>query len=386
MTGTRQLRWELTMSDATDLAGPPAASVNRSRPDGAGPTGDFQAAVTALTGAIDAGDDILLIAHVNPDGDSLGSALALGLALRSLGGRPRVSFDADPFVVPRVLRFLAGQDLLVAPEAVTGRPGLVVTLDAGSRSRLGRLASTTAGCRVLVVDHHASNTRFGDLNLVDPEAASTSAMVIDLVDALGVRLDRDIATAIYTGLVTDTGSFRFAATTPAVHQLAARLVATGIRPDLISRALWDTHRFGYLKLLGEVLGRVRLEPEYDLVWSWCGQADLRAAGLEYDEIEGLIDTVRTVSEAEVALVCKQDGDVWKVSVRSKGDVDVGAVCTALGGGGHRFAAGFSCGTTLDELMDVLRDALARAPRLGGPGTPENPRGPGGPRNAVRSPR
>ncbi len=328
--------------------------------------GDRAAVVAALTAAVDAGDDILLVAHVNPDGDSLGSALALALALRTLGGRPRVSFDAEPFAVPRTLHFLAGQELLVDPVTITTRPGLVVCLDTASRSRLGRLVRITGGSMVIVVDHHASNTRFGDLNLVDSEAASTSAMVVDLIDALGVELDADLAAAIYTGLVTDTGSFRFAATTPAVHRLAARLLATGIRHDLISRALWDTHRFGYLKLLGEVLGRARLEPEHDLAWTWCTQADLRNAGLDYDEIEGFIDTLRTASEAEIALICKQEGDVWKVSVRSRGSVDVGALCAGLGGGGHRLAAGFVTSAELAELMEAVRAALVRAPRLPDP--------------------
>ncbi len=337
------------MSDASDLV-----------------AADRAAVVAALAAAADAGGDILLVAHVNPDGDSLGSALALALALRTLGARPRVSFDAEPFAVPRTLRFLAGQELLVDPVAITARPGLVVCLDAASRSRLGRLAQITAGSRMVVVDHHASNTRFGDLNLVDSEAASTSAMVVGLIDALGVALDADLAAAIYTGLVTDTGSFRFAATTPAVHRLAARLLATGIRHDLISRALWDTHPFGYLKLLGEVLGRARLEPEHDLTWTWCAQADLRAAGLDYDEIEGFIDTLRTASEAEVAVICKQDDGVWKVSVRSKGSVDVGALCAGLGGGGHRLAAGFVTSAELPELMDTVRAALALAPRLADP--------------------
>jgi phosphoesterase RecJ-like protein len=324
---------------------------------------DLGPAVRALRDTVATGGGILLVAHVNPDGDSLGSALALGLALRLLDAHVRVSFDADPFVVPRTLRFLPGQDLLVEPAAVVDRPDLVVSLDAGSAERLGRLARVAAASRTVVIDHHASNTRFGDINVVDVGAASTSVMVVALIDRLGVPLDADMAAAVYTGLVTDTGSFRFAATTPDVHRLAARLIATGIRHDLISRALWDTHRFGYLRLLGEVLSRARLEPEHDLVWTWCGEADLRAVGIDFDEIEGVIDTLRTTAEAEVAIVCKQDGDVWKVSVRSKGAVDVGALCTALGGGGHRFAAGISSTAPLEALMSVFRDALARAPRL-----------------------
>lgn len=332
---------------------------------GAVPPAGLAAAVDILRRTIDAGGEILLIAHVNPDGDSLGSALALGLVLRRLGARSRVSFDADPFTVPRTLWFLAGQELLVAPDEIASRPDLVVTLDAGSEARLGSLARELVGTPSLVVDHHVSNTRFGRVNLVDVDAASTSVLVVRIIDALGVELDQEIAANIYTGLVTDTGSFRFAATTPEVHLLAARLLATGIRHDLINRALWDTHRFGYLGLLGTVLRRARLEPELDLVWSWCTSADLRAAGIGYDEIEGIIDSVRTAAEAEVAVVCKQDGAVWKVSVRSKGAIDVGAVCGGLGGGGHRFAAGISSSAPLESVMEMIRDALVRAPRLDG---------------------
>ncbi|WP_131768280.1 DHH family phosphoesterase [Candidatus Protofrankia californiensis] len=322
-------------------------------------------AVEVILSAVQDGESVLLVAHVDPDGDSLGSAIALGLALRTLGTRASVSFDSDPFVVPRSLTFLPGQDLLVPPSLVPATPDLVVTLDAGSLARLGALGRVaTRARRMVVIDHHASNTRFGDVNLIDSDAASTSVMVTDVIDALGVELDHDLAVAIYTGLVTDTGSFRYGATTPEVHRLAARLLATGIRHDLITRTVWDTHRFSYLRLLGELLGRARLEPEHDLVWTWCAFADLTGAGLTLDEIEGVIDIVRTTAEAEVAVVCKQDADqIWRVSVRSKGGVDVGAVCTQLGGGGHRFAAGLSSSDSLGQTMDTLREALVRAPRL-----------------------
>jgi phosphoesterase RecJ-like protein len=323
--------------------------------------------VEAIRSAAQGGESILLVAHVDPDGDSLGSALALGLALRVLGAKASVSFDGDPFVIPRSLRFLPGQDLLVPPSLVPATPDLVVTLDAGSLPRLGALARVaTRARRMVVIDHHVSNTRFGDINLIDPDAASTTVMVTAIVDALGVDLDHDLSVAIYTGLVTDTGSFRYGATTPEVHQLAARLLDTGIRHDLITRAVWDTHRFSYLRLLGDLLGRARLEPEHDLVWTWCAHTDLTSAGLALDEIEGVIDIVRTTAEAEVAVVCKQDAaDAWKLSVRSKGSVDVGEVCTRLGGGGHRFAAGLSSTESLERTMQALRAALLHAPRLPG---------------------
>ncbi|WP_239333721.1 bifunctional oligoribonuclease/PAP phosphatase NrnA [Frankia sp. CiP3] len=359
----------MSLADLSLLPVPPAGE----GPGRAGPmSGDAlgeqrERAVEAIRSAAQSGESILLVAHVDPDGDSLGSAIALGLALHTLGARASVSFDSDPFVVPRSLSFLPGQDLLVPPSLVPATPDLVVTLDAGSLPRLGALGRVaTRARRTVVIDHHASNTRFGDINLIDPDAASTSVMVTGVIDALGIDLDHDLAVAIYTGLVTDTGSFRYGVTTPDVHRLAARLLSTGIRHDLITRTVWDTHRFNYLRLLGELLGRASLEPEHDLVWTWCAYADLTGAGLTLDEIEGVIDIVRTAAEAEVAVVCKQDAtDTWKVSVRSKGGIDVGAVCTQLGGGGHRFAAGLSSTEPLEPTMQALRAALVRAPRLPG---------------------
>ena len=154
----------------------------------------------------------------------------------------------------------------------------------------------------------------------------------------------------------------------ATHRLAARLLATGFRHDVLARELFDTHPFGWLPMAGAVLARARLEPAevggLGLVWTECRVADLAAHGLEQDQAESLVDLVRTAREAEVAAVVKElsNGD-RSVSVRSKGRVDVGAACTALGGGGHRFAAGFTSHAGAEETLAALRAALVEAPRL-----------------------
>ena len=315
-------------------------------------------------------DDIALVCHVNPDGDALGSMLALGLALRSLGKRVVASWGSEPFEVPAAYRSLPGLDLLVPAAEVPAAPALLVTFDTGSADRLGALADRVpAAGDVLVVDHHSTNTGFGTVNLVDVSAAATAVLVVELVDALGVELTADIAAPVYTGLVTDTGSFKYAATTPAVHELAARLLATGIRHDLISREIWDTATFGYVKLLGLVCARAVLEADevggLGLVWTAIGVEDLDRFGLALSDVEGVIDVVRSAREAEVAVVCKTDPEdgLLKVSTRSKGAIDVGAVCSSLGGGGHRFAAGFTSYASLPDTMTSLREALAAAPHL-----------------------
>jgi len=319
---------------------------------------------------LEAVEEVDLACHVGPDGDALGSMLALGIALRDAGKRVRASWGSEPFEVPAPYRGLPGLDLLVPAAEVPLHPALLVTFDTGSVARLGSLADRVdAAHEVLVIDHHASNTRFGTVNVVDVAAASTASMVVELVDALGLELTADVAACAYTGLVTDTGSFKYVGTTPEVHALAGRLLATGIRHDLISRAIWDTAPFGYVKLLGLVLARAVLEPEavggLGLVWTAVGADDLDRFDLALADVEGVIDVVRTTSEAEVAVVVKVDPeDGWfKVSTRSKGRVDVGAVCVALGGGGHRFAAGFTSYQPLSATMDTLREALAAAPHL-----------------------
>jgi phosphoesterase RecJ-like protein len=323
---------------------------------------DWAAAVELLRSA----REVVLACHVGPDGDALGSMLALGIALRRSGTRVCCSWGDDELVVPLSYRYLPGLDLLVPAAAVPDQPDVVVTLDTASADRLGALAARAAAARaLLVVDHHASNSGFGTHLLLDTAAPATAALVAELVDRLGVPLDAEIAAGIYTGLTTDTGSFKYAATTAATHRLAARLLETGIRADLIGRAIWDTHPSGYLHVLGAALGRLRVEPAevggLGLVSTHTTAADLAEYGVTLADIEGVIDVIRTAQEAEIAVVCKGDADgTWKVSLRSKGAVDVGALCLGLGGGGHRYAAGFTAHEPPDVTVARLRELLTAA--------------------------
>lgn len=323
---------------------------------------DWAAAVAAVRG-LPADARVLLICHVNPDGDALGSMLGFGLGLRRLGVRHLQATFPGPPEVPEPFRWLPGLDLLVPASGAYPDPDLVVCFDAASESRLGELVDRldTAG-EALVLDHHASNTRFGRVHLVDPAAAATSVVVDELLTRLDVPLDAQIAQCLYVALTTDTGSFRFAATTPAVHELAARLLATGIEPGDISRRVFDTRPFGAVRLFGEVLGRARLEPSaaagHGLVWTYATLDDLARHDQRPYVLEALIDSVRCTAEADVACVLKQVGPAeWAVSMRSKGAVDVSAVAVALGGGGHRFAAGFTGAGSAEDVADAIRAEL-----------------------------
>ena len=323
-----------------------------------------------VVGLLAGARQVALACHVGPDGDALGSMLALGAGLRRRGVEVVASWGGAPFEVPAAYSFLTAVDLLVSPADFPPAPELLVTLDTGSPDRLGSLADRVerAGCTV-VIDHHANGVAYGDLRLVDDRAAATVVLVAELLDRLDVELDAETAAPLYTGLVTDTGSFKYLATTPAVHELAARLLATGIRHDLISRAIYDTAPFGYVQLLGRACGRAQLESGavggLGLVWTVIEPADYDGTGLGLADVEGVIDVLRVSAEAEVALVLKADPveGGWKASTRSKGAIDVGAVCGLLGGGGHRFAAGFSASGDAETVIGQVRDALARAPHL-----------------------
>ena len=332
------------------------------------PESEWAAAVALLSSC----NEVSLICHVGPDGDALGSMLALGLALRDRGCVVRASWGSQPFEVPAAYSALPGLDLLVPAEQIPAAPGLLVTLDTGSKDRLGSLADRVeAASDVLVVDHHVTNTRFGTVNLVDETAAATAVVVVDLLDRMGLELTAQIAAPVYTGLVTDTGSFKYAATTPQVHELAARLLATGIRHDVISRNIWDTAPFAYVQLLGAVCGRAVLESAevggLGLTWTTVTGEDLNRSGLGLADVEGVIDVLRTAKEAEVAAVLKSDpaDGLIKVSTRSKGAVDVGSVCLELGGGGHRFAAGYTSADDVQTTLARLRQVLATTPHLPG---------------------
>jgi phosphoesterase RecJ-like protein len=189
-----------------------------------------------------------------------------------------------------------------------------------------------------------------------------------LVARLGVELTTDIAVALYAAVASDTGSFRYAGTTPATHHLAARLLEAGVRQDDVSARLWDDVPLGYLRVLAGALAGARLDPDaaggLGLVWTVVRAADRRAHDIAFDAAEGVIDIVRKAREAEVAAVLREDDEGRiLVSLRSRGRVDVSAVAAALGGGGHLFAAGFTAPGGPDSAIEAVRAALATAPRV-----------------------
>ena len=296
--------------------------------------------------------ELAVACHVSPDGDALGSMLGLARAAAAAGKRVTASFGA-PFVVSAQYGFL-DQTPLVPPSRFPAAPEVMVVLDVAAPDRLGELAGPAARAGTLVMlDHHATNPGFGHVAVVDPAAAATAELVYHLIRRLGWPLDRETATALLAGIVADTGRFQYSSTAPGVLRVAATLVAAGARPEEIGQRLYEWRPFGYLQVASAVLGRARLED--GLAWSVLYAADGSAAGVGPEDLDMLIDDLRVSREAEVTALVKEVAGGWKVSLRSRGRVDVGAIAAGHGGGGHHNAAGFNARGELAAVVAAVRE-------------------------------
>jgi phosphoesterase RecJ-like protein len=281
--------------------------------------------------------------------------LGFALAARDAGKEVVASFGS-PFAIPSGLEFLP-VETLVPPGAFPSAPETMVVFDVGSAERIGELAANAAKARtVVVIDHHVTNEGFGDVSLIDHEAAATGELVYELLGALGWPLTPQIALCLHTALVTDTGRFQYSNTRPRTLEIGANLIAAGAEPAVIGRHVYEEAPFGYLKASAIALGRAELDHELGVVSTIITQEDLDAVGLSWGDTDNLIDLLRLPVEADTAVLVKRhdDGKV-KVSLRSRGATDVGSLAASMGGGGHRLAAGF---TFEGQPEDVRRKVLA----------------------------
>lgn len=298
------------------------------------------------------------VCHERPDGDALGSMLGFAASARLAGRDVRVAIP-PPGDLPSRYRFLPTFPLSL-PIIPTEPPQTLVAFDCAALDRLGGLADLARlSENLVVVDHHVSNSGFGTLNLIDPEAAATVELVFELILELGWPVDEVVATCLLTGLVTDTGRFQYSNTTPRTHRIAARLLEAGARPEVIGQAVYEEEPFGLLPVAGAVLSRARLDTRRGVVWSVLRIKDLEAAALNGEDTELLIDLVRLPREAGVAMLIREaTDDRVRVSLRSRGKVDVGALAASLGGGGHRNASGFGFEGSPEEAAAAV---LGRIP-------------------------
>jgi phosphoesterase RecJ-like protein len=311
----------------------------------------------AIADALRRHDRFLVVTHENPDGDALGSLLAITLALRQLG-KDAVMYLPGETPLPREYAFMPLEDLArVAPPDAAER--VLVAVDCAKEDRIGDEAVRAEAPLVLDIDHHHDNTRFGDVNLIVPDASSTGEVLRDLFAELGVELTPELAEPLYIALVTDTGRFQYANTTPKSLRLAAELVEAGADVHAVFQEVYESVEFAKLKLLARALGRAEVLEGGRIVVSHLVRTDFAEVGAAEPYSEGIIDYLRAVEGAELAVLIREQLHTsphpYTGSLRSSIDeLDVSVIARSFGGGGHRQAAGFSSSDSLGEIVERIR--------------------------------
>lgn len=309
---------------------------------------------------INRGKRFLTVSHVSPEGDAVGSLLGITLALRSLG-KDVTAYLEDP--VPDLFKFLPGADTVVHNLDGKGPFDATFAVDCGQKERLGKGFNELKNPgRVVNIDHHATNDRFGDVNVIMPDAAAAGELVYDLCKEANVDITKDIAVNLYVAIHTDTGSFRYSSSTPGAFIKAGELVRAGADPWEVSRRVYENHPAKKFKLLGFVLSTldvIDIDGTGKKVATVLVTLDmLKSVGAEKDLADGFVNYARGIEGVEVGILFREAGPhEYKVSLRSKGDVDVSEVAQTFGGGGHRNAAGFMLKGSVEEVRSRVISAI-----------------------------
>jgi len=297
---------------------------------------------------------ILVSTHLQPDGDAIGSLLALGLALKSCGRQVDMYCDGG---VPRRFRFLAGADEVVSVPPKKAFD-CIVALDCADRQRLPVPDQVLRDAMLVNIDHHPTNNLFGRLNYVDAAAAATGEIVFDLLRELGAHHDCAVAEALYVAISTDTGSFKYDNTTEKTHRIAGRLLACGVRPGHISSLVFDVKPLRAVLVLQQALSSLAFSADGKIAWLTLTEKDLQEAGADNADLEGLINYAKNIEGVEVGLLFRENDDgTIKVGFRSF-QTDVAGIAALFGGGGHTRAAGCTIRGSLDEAISRVTAAVA----------------------------
>ncbi len=324
-------------------------------------TAERHGPLAAVCDELRRGQRFLVTSHARPDGDSIGSQVALALALKRLGKHVRiVNRDAPPAAY---LAFAGVADIEVAP-AVDGDYDALLVMECGDLGRPG--VAGLERYRAINVDHHLGNTAYGAVNWFDASYAACAEMIVEVIDGLGVPLDADIGAAIYLGIVTDTGSFRHAGVSARTFEVCRRVTEAGVDPARMARLVFDSSTIGRLRLMGALLDGMTLAADGRLAVLSLDQDLLGRTGATTDDLDGLINVPLQVRAIDAVVMFKEAEDgAWRASARSKGGIDVRAVATRFGGGGHRNAAGFDVPGRDETARATVVAAVAEAIAIAG---------------------
>ncbi|MGD9056642.1 MAG: bifunctional oligoribonuclease/PAP phosphatase NrnA [Desulfobacterales bacterium] len=303
---------------------------------------------------------ILVTSHAEPDGDCLGSLVALGLALSKLD-KTITLFNSSP--IPAVYRFLPGVERILRQITEAKEYDLAIILDCGDIVRVGEDSSVVDQIPIVInIDHHVSNTGFGDVQLIDTDACATAEIVYRLIKALEIPFDKAIATGIYLGILTDTGSFRFSNTNPAAFAISKAMIDIGVEPHTVAQRVFGTYSLGRIKLLNMALNSIEISENGKLSLMTISRSMLNSTGTSTEDIDGLINYARRIEDVKVAALIHEikngagkfaNMNRYHVSLRSDSTVDVAKIANQFGGGGHTSAAGFQIESTLVALKEKI---------------------------------
>lgn len=303
---------------------------------------------------------ILFFMHVSPDGDSIGSSLALVHALRKIG-HEAVIVGVDP--IPRIYQFLPDWDRWLLPwEQVEGEWDLSCFLDCGDLYRVGAaLPAVAKGRSILNIDHHATNTVFGDENWMDFSAAAVGELAYRLLKEMNLPIGPEEAVSLYTSIVADTGGFRYSSTTAQTHRIAAELLEQGVKPYEVAAQIFENETPGRLALLGRALAGLQVDPSGKLAWITLRRSEFEETGATDHDAEGLVNWARALNGVEVGVLLKEteEGTI-RVGLRSRFTVDVGTVAKQFGGGGHARASGCTMEGPIEAAAERLLTAVLAA--------------------------
>src|SRR3954453_7887670 len=309
--------------------------------------------IQQIVEAIRARRTFVLSSHARPDGDAIGSQLAMAYALRALGKHVRV-VNRDP-APPPLMEFPGVAEIEIAPEAA-GDFDAAIIMECGDLARTG-VAGLERGF-VINIDHHPGNTGYGQINWFDASAAACAEMVFDVVRALGVPLTPEIATHIYVAILTDTGSFHFSSISPRTFDICRMLLEAGVDPVRVARSVYDSGTLGRLKLSGVLLSGMQIDQSGRIAVLYLDHEIARTAGGTYEDTDGLINEPLTVKEIQAVVFFKHvKDDEYRGSRRSKGAIDVNAVAKSFGGGGHKNASGCTATGRLDALRQLFVEKI-----------------------------
>ena len=311
------------------------------------------AELTEIVEAIRARQRFVISSHTRPDGDSIGSSLAMAFALRAMGKEADV-VHSDPAPGP-LMQFPGVRDIQVMPQ-VGNHYDAAIVMECGDLGRTG-----VAGLDrffLINIDHHPGNVGYGRLNWFNPDAAACGEMVFDLVKALGAPLTPEVAIHVYLAILTDTGSFHYANISPRTFEICKEALEAGVDPVAVARNVYDSNNMGRLKLFGAVLSAMQIDASGRVAIVYLDHEMARAAGGTYEDTEGLINLPLTVKEILAIVFFKQiEGDEYRVSMRSKGTIDIGGIAKEFGGGGHRNAAGCTVKGAIDALKKMFIEKI-----------------------------